>query len=118
MKKKKRNVSRDLLQGQLNLKPIPENPPRQPLVYLEDFNKNKISKLFEYVEDDMVEGGAQKQFHSFDIKQEKTTTSCNLLVINEDLTNCDMVDTIIFYKFLMDFMEDYLRVSLHTKLEV
>jgi len=45
-------------------------------------------------------------------------TSCDLLVINEDLANNDMMDTVICYKSLTDVMEDYLGVSLHTRLEV
>lgn len=58
----KRNVSRDLPRGRPNPKPIPEYPPRQPLFYLEDFSKNKISKLSDHVEDNMVKEGAEKQF--------------------------------------------------------
>ena len=45
-------------------------------------------------------------------------TSCDLSVINEDLANCDIVDTVICYKSLTDVIEDYLGVSLHTQLEV
>jgi len=61
-REKKRNLSRDLPRGRSNPKPILEDLPRQPLLFLEDFNKNKISKLSNHVEDNMVKGEAEKQF--------------------------------------------------------
>jgi len=60
--REKKNVSRNLSRGRPNPKPILEDLPRQPLLYLENFNKNKISKLSNHVKDNMVKGGAEKQF--------------------------------------------------------
>lgn len=55
-------MPRDLPQDQPNPRPIHEDTIRQPLAYLVDFAKNKITKLFDHVEDHKVEEGAEKQF--------------------------------------------------------
>lgn len=66
----------------------------------------------------MTKEGANKQFKSFDLKVEKTVANNDHSVMNEDLTNKDMEDMVIFYNSPKDKMKDYLEVFLHSKIEV
>lgn len=110
---KERNVSRDLPRGRPNLNLFLKIHPNNHLSIQKTLVKIKFQSYLIMFKIIQLKEGLKNNF-SFDIKQEKTMTSCDLLVINEDLANYDVVDTIICYKSLTNVMEDYLGVSLHT----
>ena len=72
---------------------------------MEEFGESKISKLSNYVEDNMIKEGADKQFYSFNLKLEKSVVNNDLSVMNEDLANKNMEDMVVSDNFPIDIME-------------
>jgi len=72
---------------------------------VEEFGESKISKLSNYVEDNMIKEGADKQFRSFNLKLEKPVVNNDLSVMNADLANKNMEDMVVSDNFPIDIME-------------
>jgi hypothetical protein len=72
---------------------------------VEEFGESKISKLSNYVEDNMIKEGADKQFRSFNLKLEKPVVNNDLSIMNADLANKNMEDMVVSDNFPIDIME-------------
>ena len=72
---------------------------------MKEFGKSKISKLSNYVEDNVIKKGVDKQFQSFNPKLEKPVVNNDLSVMNKDLANKNMEDMVVSDNFPIDIME-------------
>lgn len=62
--------------------------------------------------------GVEKKFQSFNIKLENIIANCDLFVMDQDLTNKNMKNTLISNKSFRGIIKNYFGVLWHTKVEV
>lgn len=79
---------------------------------IKEFYENKILKLSNNVEDNMIKQDVDKQFQSFDLELENKMTNNDLSVKNKNLANNDTRMTIISDNSFKDIIKYYLEVSL------
>lgn len=79
---------------------------------IKEFYENKILKLSNNVEDNMIKQDIDKQFQSFDLELENKMANNDLSVKNKNLANNDTRMTIISDNSFKDIIKYYLEVSL------
>lgn len=79
---------------------------------IKEFYENKILKLSNNVEDNMIKQDVDKQFQSFDLELENKMANNDLSVKNKNLANNDTRMTIISDNSFKDIIKYYLEVSL------